>query len=57
MLENKKDDVINIRISKEDKKRIKMRVIEMDFKNLSEYIMYAVMREISESEVNKIKEK
>lgn len=54
-MENKKDDVINIRISKEDKKKIKMRALEKDFKNLSEYIMYAVMREISESEINKLK--
>ena len=52
-MEKKKDDVINIRISKEEK--IKMRALEMDFKNLSEYIMYAVMREIAETEINKLK--
>lgn len=50
-MDKKKDDTILIRINSEDKKAIKIRAIEKGFKNLSEYIMYCCMREISESEL------
>jgi hypothetical protein len=44
-----------VRISSEDKKKLKIRVIEKGFKSLSEYILYCCMREIVENEINKIK--
>lgn len=43
-----------IRISKQDKKRIKIRTLNKNFKNLSEYVLYCVMKEISEDEVNNL---
>lgn len=49
-----KDATILIRISSNDKKEIKKRVIDKGFKNLSEYILYCIMREISENEVYKL---
>lgn len=48
----KKDDVIVIRINKENKKKIKMRMIQKDFKSLSEYILYCVMLDINK-DINK----
>lgn len=55
-MDKKKDDTILIRINAEDKKRIKIRALEKNFKNLSEYVLYCCLREISEDEItNKIK--
>lgn len=50
----KKDDTILIRINSNDKKQLKIRAIEKGM-TLSDYILYCAMREISESEIKKIK--
>ena len=55
MENKKKDDTILIRINSEDKKAIEIRAIDKGFKNLSEYILYSCMREISENEINNLK--
>lgn len=50
----KKDNTILIRINSEDKKQLKIRAIEKNM-TVSDYILYCVLREISENEINKIK--
>lgn len=48
----KKDDRLSLRINSEDKKKIKIRAIERGFKNITDYVLYCCMREISEELVN-----
>lgn len=50
----KKDDTILIRINGEDKKQLKIRALEKNM-SVSDYILYCVLREIAENEVNNIK--
>lgn len=50
----KKDDTILIRINAEDKKQLKIRALEKGM-SVSDYILYCVLREIAENEVNNIK--
>lgn len=50
----KKDDTILIRINGEDKKQLKIRAIEKGM-SVSDYILYCVLREIAEHEINNIK--
>lgn len=53
-MEKKKDNTILIRINGEDKKQLKMRALEKGM-SVSDYILYCVLREIAEHEVNNIK--
>ena len=46
----KKDDTLQIRINSVDKAKIKRLAKERGYKNLAEYIMYLVLKDISESE-------
>lgn len=46
----KKDDQIQIRINKSDKAKLKYLAEVRGYKNLSEYILYLAMKDISESE-------
>ena len=49
-----KDTQIQIRINKSDKAKLKYLAEKRGYKNLSEYILYLVMKDISESEfINK----
>lgn len=50
----KKDDTILIRINSEDKKELKIRALEKNM-SVSDYILYCVLREIAENEINNIK--
>lgn len=50
----KKDDTVLIRINAEDKKQLKIRALEKGM-SVSDYILYCVLREIAENEVNNIK--
>lgn len=50
-INKKKDDRLSLRINSEDKKKIQIRAIETGFKNITDYVLYCCMREISESEV------
>ncbi|MPU14953.1 hypothetical protein FGL68_07070 [Acinetobacter baumannii] len=50
-INKKKDDRLSLRINKDDKKKIQIRAIEKGFKNITDYVLYCCMREISESEV------
>lgn len=50
----KKDDTILIRINAEDKKELKIRALEKNM-SVSDYILYCVLREIAEHEINNIK--
>lgn len=50
----KKDDTIFIRLNAEDKKKLKIRAIEKGM-SVSDYILYCVLREIAENEINNIK--
>ena len=50
----KKDNTIFIRINGEDKKKLKTRAIEKGM-SVSDYILYCVLREIAENEINNIK--
>lgn len=50
----KKDDTIFIRLNAEDKKKLKIRAIEKGI-SVSDYILYCVLREIAENEINNIK--
>lgn len=53
-MSRKKDNQIQIRINTEDKAKLKYLAQKRGYKNLSEYIMYLVMKDISESEfINK----
>lgn len=53
-MSKKKDNQIQIRINTEDKAKLKYLAQKRGYKNLSEYIMYLVMKDISESEfINK----
>ena len=45
-----KDTQIQIRINKSDKAKLKYLAEIRGYKNLSEYILYLVMKDISESE-------
>ena len=47
---SKKDDTIFIRINAEDKKKIKIRALQMGFKSVSEYVLYCCMQEVTTSE-------
>lgn len=50
----KKDTRLQIRISKNDKEKLKEIANKRGYKNLSKYILYLVMKDISESEfINK----
>lgn len=50
----KKDERLQLRISKNDKEKLKELSENRGFKNLSEYILYLAMKDISESEfINK----
>lgn len=50
----KKDTRLQIRINKEHKEKLKEIANKRGYKNLSEYILYLVMKDISESEfINK----
>ena len=55
-MEKKKvlDSTLQIRINKEVKTKIKYLSEKRGFKNLSEYIKYLVMKDISESEFKKL---
>lgn len=50
----KKDNTILIRINGEDKKQLKIRALEKGM-SVSDYILYCVLREIAENEINNIK--
>lgn len=53
-MSKKKDDQIQIRINKSDKAKLKYLAEIRGYKNLSEYILYLAMKDISESEfINK----
>lgn len=47
-----KNDRLSLRINSEDKKKIQIRAIEKGFKNITDYILYCCMREISEGLIN-----
>lgn len=53
-MEKKKDNTILIRINSEDKKELKIRALERGM-SVSDYILYCVLREIAEHEINNIK--
>lgn len=44
-----KDERLSLRINAEDKKTLQIRAIELGYKTLSDYILYACNREIKES--------
>lgn len=48
----KKDERLSLRINSEDKKKIQIRAIKKGFKNITDYILYCCMREISEEIIN-----
>lgn len=53
-IEKKKNDRVQIRMNNEDKAKLKYLAEVRGYKNLSEYILYLAMKDISESEfVNK----
>lgn len=53
-IEKKKNDRVQIRMNNEDKAKLKYLAEIRGYKNLSEYILYLVMKDISESEfINK----
>ncbi len=49
-IEKKKNDRVQIRINNEDKAKLKYLSEVRGYKNLSEYILYLAMKDISESE-------
>ncbi len=50
----RKDNTLQIRINSVDKAKIKVLAKERGYKNITEYIMYLVLKDISESEfINK----
>lgn len=53
-IEKKKNDRLQIRMNSEDKAKLKYLSEVRGYKNLSEYIVYLAMKDISESEfINK----
>lgn len=49
-IEKKKNDRVQIRMNNEDKAKLKYLSEVRGYKNLSEYILYLAMKDISESE-------
>lgn len=49
-IEKKKNDRVQIRMNNEDKAKLKYLAEVRGYKNLSEYILYLAMKDISESE-------
>ena len=49
-IEKKKNDRLQIRMNNEDKAKLKYLSEVRGYKNLSEYILYLAMKDISESE-------
>ncbi|MEG1132467.1 MAG: hypothetical protein RSD77_09120 [Romboutsia sp.] len=50
----RKDNTLQIRINSVDKAKIKVLAKDRGYKNITEYIMYLVLKDISESEfINK----
>lgn len=53
-IDKKKNDRVQIRINNKDKAKLKYLAEIRGYKNLSEYILYLAMKDISESEfINK----
>lgn len=53
-MDNLKDSTIQIRINRKDKAKIRYLAEKRGYKNLSEYILYLALKDISESEfINK----
>lgn len=51
-MEKIKDERLSLRINSEDKKKIQKRAIDKGFKNITDYVLYCCMREISEEIIN-----
>lgn len=54
-LEKIKDTQVQIRINSEDKKNLIRISQKRNFKNLTDYILYLVMKDISQEEFKKLK--
>lgn len=52
-MNKKKDDTILIRINSEDKKRIKIKALEENYKSVSDYILSCCLKEINKNQKSK----
>lgn len=55
ILKKIKNDQIQIRINTKDKENLKRIAKQRNFKNLTDYILYLVMKDISQEELKKLK--